>query len=45
MAKPGPKTAKAKAAVENNAIQHGIRSDVAVIDGIEDYESLHEPTP
>ena len=35
MAKPGPKTAKAKAAVRRNALKHGIRSEVAVIDGIE----------
>jgi hypothetical protein len=38
MAKPGPKTPKAKAAVRHNAVQHGIRSDVAVIDGMEDPE-------
>ncbi|MFQ5474006.1 MAG: hypothetical protein ACE5FA_14140 [Dehalococcoidia bacterium] len=38
MAKRGPKTAKAKAAVKHNAVKHGIRSDIAVIDGIEDPE-------
>lgn len=36
MAKPGPKTAKAKAAVRRNAVKHGIRSEIAVIDRIED---------
>ncbi len=36
MAKPGPKTDRAKAAVRRNAVKHGIRSEIAVIDGIED---------
>ena len=36
MAKRGPNTKAGKATVSRNALQHGLRSDVAVIDGIED---------
>ncbi len=36
MAKRGPNTKTGKATVSRNALQHGIRSDVAVIDDIED---------
>ena len=36
MPQTGPKTAAGKAAVSRNATRHGIRSEIAVIDGIED---------
>lgn len=36
MAKPGPKTDKAKRAVRHNALKHGIQSDLVVIDQQED---------
>ena len=36
MPKRGPNTQAGKAVVRLNAVQHGIRSEIAVIDGIED---------
>lgn len=36
MGKPGPKTERAKNAVRRNALKHGIRSDLVVIDRQED---------
>jgi len=36
MAKSGPNTKAGKAKVSRNALQHGLRSDIAVIDEIED---------
>ena len=36
IAKRGPNTTAGKATVSRNAVRHGIRSDIAVIDGIED---------
>jgi hypothetical protein len=36
MSKPGPKTAAARRAVRRNALKHGIRSDLVVIDQQED---------